>query len=103
MLVNSRLPEPLFYIMCLFITCSAIQIQSLKLDEDVSAIHKGEVDMYKLVDSNESRSVVGGNGYIYRCWDRKGKEYWDRRPNSAGCINTVTGKMEKDSKNPQRK
>ncbi|MGL4754940.1 MAG: hypothetical protein ACRCXB_21425 [Aeromonadaceae bacterium] len=64
-------------------------------------IKKDEL-MYKTLTSQESRTVVGGNGYIYRCWDTKGKVYWDRRPNSAGCVNTVTGKTEKDSKNPQR-
>jgi hypothetical protein len=53
--------------------------------------------MFKQIVMQEAQLVVGGNGYIYKCWDKQGKEYWDNKPNSAGCTNTQTGRTEKGS------
>lgn len=62
----------------------------------------GEIMMFKIIDVAAARDVIGGNNYIYQCWDKKGNVYWDNRPNAAGCTNSVTGQTEYDKKNPQR-
>lgn len=53
--------------------------------------------MFKQINIQEAKQVVGGNPYIYKCYSSKGEVYWDYKPNSAGCTNTTTGAWEKGS------
>lgn len=54
--------------------------------------------MYNVLSNDESSKIIGGNPYIYKCWDTKGKEYWDTQPSRAGCENTKTGAWETGKK-----
>ncbi len=53
--------------------------------------------MFQKISMQDAQKVVGGNPYIYKCYDTRGNEYWDTKPNSAGCLNTLTGQWEKGS------
>jgi len=51
--------------------------------------------MFKKIAMQNAQEVVGGNPYIYQCYNTKGEVYWDTKPNSAGCTNSQTGAWEK--------
>lgn len=58
--------------------------------------------MYTVISTQEAKKVIGGNPYIWKCWDKKGNEYWDTQPNTAGCQNSSTGEW-KTGRKSQRK
>lgn len=58
--------------------------------------------MITKLNEQQSKSVIGGNNYYFKCWTSKGKEYWDTQPNNAGCTDSRTGQTVKGSA-PQRK
>lgn len=58
--------------------------------------------MFKTLNSTDSKAIVGGNNYYFKCWTSKGKEYWDTQANNHGCIDSRTGNRVVGSK-PQPK
>ncbi|TMU73965.1 hypothetical protein FGA82_22110 [Pseudomonas fluorescens] len=50
--------------------------------------------MFSKIAMHKAEQVVGGNPYIYKCYTAQGTEYWDTKPNSAGCTNSRTGAWE---------
>lgn len=59
--------------------------------------------MFKVMTTNETRNVIGGNNYIYKCTRGNGSEYWATQPSDKGCLNSQTGRMEYDTKKKDSK